>query len=1076
MASVVVNNGTIIGGTGLAAGGRGGAGARIATTTLTNNGTIRGGAGTGAFAGGNAFELLANTSLTNNGLVEGGSGATGNAGVSVQAAGGSLVNNGTIRGGTGTAGSTSAAGVAFLAALDSFINRGTIEGGTGGAGIQSSSTTISLNIVNSGTITAGTGQANAIFVASGASNSLTLELQAGSVIEGNVVANATATSDVLRLGGATNASFDASTIGNGAQYRNFDRFEKTGSSTWTLTGETTAVTPWRLAGGTLSIASDGSLGVTSGVLTFDGGTLQTTANTTSARNVVINARGGTVQAGADLSWSGVVSGSGALTKTGSGTLVLTGANTYTGGTTIAAGTVQVGDGGTAGSITGNVANDGTLAFNRSDNATFAGAVSGSGSLQQAGGGTLTLTGNSSHTGGTTIRAGTLQLGDGGSTGSIVGDVANNGTLAFNRSDDVTFAGSVSGSGGVQKQGAGSLTLTGANSYSGGTVITAGTLIGSATSFGSGRITNTGALVIDQRSDASFANAISGSGSFTKTGSGVLDLTGDSAGLTGATTISEGALVVNGSLAGSAVTVASGSRLGGSGTVGATTVASGGRITPGNSIGTLTVNGAYVQNAGAVYEVEVDPTSGTSDRIDVKGTATLANGASVSVINYTGGTFVAGQRYTILTSTGLTGSYGGDLTLSAFLALRNSSDATNAYLTVVRTATAGSAGNTGNEQAVGNAVDSLPAGNAVQTGVYNQPTVEAGRGALGQLAGEIHASTRTVLVDESWLLRSAVTDRLRSAFGAVGSAPMASLSYGFTADLAPAVKGPLPKPPPAERFAVWGQGYGSWGRTSGDGNAASLSRSTGGLLVGADAAVFEVLRLGVVAGFSHSKFDVNGRLSSGESDNYHLGLYGGGQWGALSLRTGLSYTWHDLSTRRSIVSAGLGDTLQADYDAGTAQAFGELGYRIDLGQTALGQVALEPFAGLAYVVLRSDRFSERGTGAAALSGASDDTSLGYTTLGLRAATTARLSGMDLTLRGGLGWRHAFGDVDPKTTLAFAGSNPFGIAGLPIARDAALVEAGLDVALGSNMTLGASYTAQLAEDAQDHAFKANFAIRF
>ncbi|CAD5267049.1 conserved exported hypothetical protein [Bosea sp. 62] len=561
----------------------------------------------------------------------------------------------------------------------------------------------------------------------------------------------------------------------------------------------------------------------------------------------------------------------------------------------------------------------------------------------------------------------------------------------------------------------------------------------------------------------------------KIGAGTWTITSDSSGFAGTTSVDEGALIVNGSLAGSAVTVGSGARLGGSGTVGALTLASGARITPGNSIGTLTVNGAYVQNAGAVYEVEIDPGSATSDRIDVKGTATLANGATVSVVNTTGATYVAGQRYTILTSTGLTGSYSGDLVLTAFLTLRNSSDATNAYLTVVQTATAGNIGGTGNEQAVGQAIDSLPTGNAVQTGVYNQPTVEAGQGALRQLAGEIHASARTVLVDESWHVRSAVNDRLRSAFGAVGAAPMATLSYGFTADLAPAVKGPLPKPPSAERFAVWGQGYGSWGRTRSDGNAASLSRSTGGLLVGADAAVFEALRLGVVAGFSHSKFDVNGRLSSGESDNYHLGLYGGGQWGALNLRAGLSYTWHDLSTRRSIVSAGLGDTLRADYDAGTAQAFGELGYRLDLGQTALGRVALEPFAGLAYVVLRSDRFQERG-GSAALSAASDDTSLGYTTLGLRAATTTRLSGMDLTLRGGLGWRHAFGDVDPKTTLAFAGSNPFAIAGLPIARDAALVEAGLDLGLGPNVSLGASYTAQLANDAQDHAFKANLAVRF
>ncbi|CAN7500901.1 autotransporter domain-containing protein [Bosea sp. LjRoot90] len=552
--------------------------------------------------------------------------------------------------------------------------------------------------------------------------------------------------------------------------------------------------------------------------------------------------------------------------------------------------------------------------------------------------------------------------------------------------------------------------------------------------------------------------------------------GGSGNFAGPTNIAGGTLIVNGSLSGSAVTVQSGARLGGSGTVGATTLASGSRITPGNSIGTLTVNGAYVQNAGAVYEVEIDPGTVTSDRIQVNGTATLASGAAISVVNTTGAAYVAGQRYTILTSTGLAGSYGStDLTLTPFLNLRNGTDASNAYLTVIRTNTAGGIGTTPNEVSVGASVDSLPAGNAVQTDVYNQASLDAARRALGQLAGEIHASARTVLVDESWLLRAAVNDRLRSAFGAVGASPMATLDYGFTADLAPAVKGPMPKLPSAERFAIWGQGYGSWGRIDGDGNAAKLTHSTGGLLIGADVAAFDNLRFGVVAGYSRSTFDVNGRLSSGESDNYHLGLYGGAQWGALSLRTGLSYTWHDLSTRRGIVSAGLGDLLRADYDAGTAQVFGEFGYRIELGQTALGRVALEPFAGLAYVVLRSDGFSERG-GAAALSGTSDDTSLGYATLGLRAATSGRIAGMDVTLRGGLGWRHAFGDVDPKTALAFAGGTPFTIAGLPIARNAALVEAGLDMAIGANVTLGASYTAQLADDAQDHAFKANLAVRF
>ncbi len=871
------------------------------------------------------------------------------------------------------------------------------------------------------------------------------------------ISGATVVVSVLANGGAGNPS----SFGTGQGSTAGISISSNGRVSYTGDGDSSN-RPWTFNNGTLSNDGSGALTLSGNVNLFAGtGTL-----------------GGSFT-GAANTMSGVISGGGALSVNTAGTWALTNANTYTGGTTITAGTLQLGNGGTTGSILGNVVDNGVLAFNRSDAVTFGGVISGSGQVQQLGAGTTILASDNTYTGGTTISAGTLQLGSGGTSGSIVGDVVNNGTLAFNRSDTSTLSGAISGSGGVSQIGSGTTILAGNNTYTGGTTISAGTLqLGDGGTSGSivGNVVNNGVLAFNRSDTFTFGGAISGTGAVNQIGSGTTILTGDSSSFTGATVIAQGTLVVNGSLAGSAVTVASGARLGGSGTIGATTLASGGRITPGNSIGTLTVSGSYSQASGASYQVELDPGTVTSDRIQVTGTATLASGATLSVVNYTGAGYVAGQRYTILTSTGLTGSYGSDdYAVSLFLSLRNSTDATNAYLTVVQTRTVASVGGTGNEVAVGTAIDSLPAGNTVQTEVANATTLEAARGALGQLAGEIHGSAKTALIDESWLLRAAVNDRLRSAFGAVGAAPMATMHYGFTADLAPVVKGLMPKLLSAERFAVWGQAYGSWGRIDGNGNAAKLTRSTGGLVVGADVAAFDNLRFGVIAGYSRSTFDVNARLSSGESDNYHLGLYGGGQFGALSLRAGASYTWHDVETRRTVVASALGSRLRADYDAGTAQVFGEAGYRVELGQTALGKVALEPFAGLAYVVLRSDGFSETG-GAAALTGSSDDTSLGYATLGLRAATTARLSGMDFSLRGGLAWRHAFGDVDPKTVLAFAGSNSFAIAGVPIARNAALVEAGLDIAISANATLGVSYAGQLASDAQDHAFKANLAVRF
>src|SRR5699024_12417555 len=106
------------------------------------------------------------------------------------------------------------------------------------------------------------------------------------------------------------------------------------------------------------------------------------------------------------------------------------------GTTIAAGTLQMGDGGTTGAIVGNVANSGTLAFDRSDDVTFDGVISGNGSLVQQGHGTLTLTGTHTYTGGTTIAAGTLQIGDGGAAHATVGHVGNSGTRPLDRGKEV----------------------------------------------------------------------------------------------------------------------------------------------------------------------------------------------------------------------------------------------------------------------------------------------------------------------------------------------------------------------------------------------------------------------------------------------------------------------------------------------------------------------------------------------------------------------------------------------------------------------------------------------------------------
>ena len=169
-----------------------------------------------------------------------------------------------------------------------------------------------------------------------------------------------------------------------------------------------------------------------------------------------------------------VSGSGGLTQAGTGNSHPLGSNTYSGGTTISEGTLQVGNGGGAWGTTGAVLDNGTLARSRSDTATFAGVISGFGRLGGARSGTWVLTGANTFSGAMMISSGTLQLGGSGSIAGTSG-VLDNGSLAFSRSNALTFAAVVSGSGSLTQAGTGNLTLAGGNTFSGVTTISSGSL-------------------------------------------------------------------------------------------------------------------------------------------------------------------------------------------------------------------------------------------------------------------------------------------------------------------------------------------------------------------------------------------------------------------------------------------------------------------------------------------------------------------------------------------------------------------------------------------------------------------------
>ncbi|MEI6604022.1 MAG: autotransporter-associated beta strand repeat-containing protein, partial [Verrucomicrobiota bacterium] len=189
---------------------------------------------------------------------------------------------------------------------------------------------------------------------------------------------------------------------------------KLGTGTLTLTGANTYSGGTVLTGGTLSLGSSGALGTT-GTITFSGGELQATAANTTDYSARFSAAASQAYKldtnGQAITWaSALTSSGGSITKSGSGTLTLSATNTYNGITTITDGVLQVGDGGTTGSLgSGTVTNNATLLLNRSDNATLANNIQGTGGLTKTGAGTTTLTGLNFYSGATQISNGTLKM-------------------------------------------------------------------------------------------------------------------------------------------------------------------------------------------------------------------------------------------------------------------------------------------------------------------------------------------------------------------------------------------------------------------------------------------------------------------------------------------------------------------------------------------------------------------------------------------------------------------------------------------------------------------------------------------
>ena len=629
---------------------------------------VQGGYSGSGSATGNSLAIRSGTVQNNafGGYVDSGSGeASGN---SVTFNGGSVTNN--IYGGMSAAGLAQSNSVIMTNGSANWLlggysdsgeasgNSVNVSGGTltGVSGGESNSGSATGNIVS---ISGGTVQSNVNggFVASGSGKATgnIVNISGNADLSGAVVAGGSSPDGDAFTGNTLNKSSDAAV----KVARNF------ASVNFNYSGNANI--------GGLESAPTGS--------TLSGVTVNTNAN--------------------NVSFDGVISGSGSITKTGAGTLILSGTNTYSGGTTISAGTLSIGSDTNIGSGTNTIGNKGTLllsgngtytndwtlsgagsAIATDNNNTLSGVLSGNGGLTKKGGGILTLTGNNAYTGSTTISEGTLKGNiasgtdlsiaasatyDGANKARSVGGLNGGGKLLNTSGLTVQsgdFAGIIDNSNtSLTKTGAGTLTLTGNNAYTGSTTISDGTLKGNIASGtdlsiaagaiydgdnkarsvgglnGAGNILNTDGLTVQS---GDFAGSIDNSNSgLTKTGAGTLTLSGTNT-YTGMTTVRSGTLALGSDLTSNQLTLYGG------------TVFDRGSHNHSLDNGILSVNGANGQSAMYKGDLSarnatlnfISPVHPTQPLLRVTGDADVSG--SACNVGLAGGTSLAsGSTLTLL---------------------------------------------------------------------------------------------------------------------------------------------------------------------------------------------------------------------------------------------------------------------------------------------------------------------------------------------------------------------------------------------------------------------------------------------
>ncbi len=591
------------------------------------------------------------------------------------------------------------------------------------------------------------------------------------------------------------------------------------------------------------------------------------------------------------------------------------------------------------------------------------------------------------------------------------------------------------------------------------------------------------LIFDRDDTLDFTGTLTGNDTLLKQGKGTLILAANSV-LTGGTQVDAGTLRVDGRLTTSSLTVLPGAVLAGGGVL-ETSVINAGTLAPGRSPGILTVTGSLMNSGTAAgLRVELDGTTagagdGHHDQVKVGGRFT-AGGSVIPVIRgfaeaaATPFTPVIGQHFTILQAAGgVSGSFQSvtqptaDLPANARFDLTYGSDAVTLWVTPDLYAAV--PGLTGSQKQVASALDKArPAAgtrdftdrDTVYGGLYglaaaNLPALFDG------LAGNVHAETDAAGLDTMRLFGDLLSQRTAAARRGglslrLGAEVMRKAEDGEAlsmADLAPSAGG-----------------TGLWGRAVvGSGTRGGFDLDSAGFVSGIDTRLAGNLDLGMAFGYFRN--DLDGGPGQATQDMVVLAGYGGVTRGRFFAEGSLSLAFTDNDSRRSIRLGDLERTARAEASGDALAAAITAGYR-----WAVGNLILEPAAGLRFD--RTDRqgFSETGAGTLDLTIDDLDSTAVRGNLGLRAAWRFRgLNDMILEPELSLRWDHDFRDVTVSGRAWLDGAS-FDLTGEKPGRDAAILGAGITAQLDDRLEAYAQVDLEQRRDSDRQSLSGGVRWRF